>query len=863
MMRLKPRLPYPSSLSARHLFIGLMTLLLLLTAYTRLAQLTELPPGMHPDIGYYLSDGLRISRTFPDGLFLDDRPEPFWRFYLALLITLLDAPVFTHTFAGMTIGLLTVALTYRATLELLRLWRWLRPDEQRLGALLAAAAVAANMVLLFMNREGYRVALVPLSIAFFVFAWARAWRLRRGWGMAGFAAGLPVNTYISGLMSPVAAVGILLVFMLLGRPAARPKLRQIAALLLWMGIAITPQAVLFLNNPDAYARVDEIDANQGAPEISERLIDFWTDFATSIHAFYATGNYRPNYNTPDTPFLNPWLAAWAAVGAIVLLMNRSSLATPLIFILLGVMTLPGTLSDEPDHPFRLVGTFIPLAMLTGVGLAGIAFSLRRVPPRLAFFGGLIRRAVMLLTLGLVVGSVGFTWWRYEQHFQDERFLPDVYGWLSFAHYYSITWNDFLADLQKIDRPVYVPLPRLDTSLSAWQLRATAFPHVTTLDAIEFDPASLPVGDLWYPYLAEYSFPVFPLNPPPEQFALLTPGENGRGGSITILPPMQAGAAQVLYERVQAEGAPLYASNAWMMGWLLADVTPETLTQPPVEWHPSGARFADGALELVGYEATHDIERGTTWRATLYWRVLRPIRYDLFNTISLVHTDLTAVETQNHWLYRWIYPAVFWEVGSIVPQMVVFTIPDDLPAEAYTLGISLYTEPNNVLVSGTDATGNPLPDNWLLHQNHRVPLASVALPTADDAPNVTYGDSLRLKQVELDTIAPGATVNLTLTWDVLARPGNNYIQLLHLRDANGQYIVQDTLPFGGQYPTNVWYPGDVVQAPYTLNIPADSQPPYELMIGWYEYPSLVRLPAVQAGQALPDNLFVMPDLGTTP
>jgi hypothetical protein len=863
MIRSKPRVSLPSSFSARRLFLGLMTLLLLLTAYVRLARLNELPPGMHPDIGYYLSDALRISRTFPDGLFLDDRPEPVWRFYLALLIKWLDAPALTPTFAGMTIGLFTVALTYRAALELLRLWRWLRPDERRLGALIAAGAVAANMVLLFLNREGYRAALVPFSLAFFMLAWARTWRLRRGWGWAGLAAGLPVNPDISGLMSPVAAVGVLLVLMLVGQPAARPKLRQIATLLLWMGIAMTPQMVLLLNNPDAYARVNEIDANQGAPQFTERITDFWTDFATSIQAFYATGNYRPNYNTPDTAFLNPALAGLAAIGAGVLILNRNSLPGLLIFMLLGVMTLPGTLSDEPDHPFRLVGTFIPLAVLAGTGLAGMMYGLRQMPPRWDFFGWLARRFMALMTLGLVVVSVGYTWERYQRHFEDERFLPADYGWLSFAHYYSITWNDFLTELQAIDRPVYVPLARLDTTLSAWRLRATAFPHVVTLDSLDFDPANLPVGDLWYPYLAEYSYPVFPLNSPPEQFVLLTPGEHGRGGTMTILPPMQTGAAAPLYEQVQAEGTPLYASNDWMMGWRLPDVTPQTLTQPPTEWHSSGARFADDALELLGYEAAHDIIPGAAWRVTLYWHVLRPIRYDVFNTISLLRADLTSVETQNHWLYRWIYPAVFWEVGSIVPQVVTFTAPADLPAEAYTLGISLFTQPNSITVTGEDAMGKPLPDDWLLHQNHRVALPQARLIPGGDAPDVTYDARLKLKQVDMDALIPGERVNLTLTWEVLARPRGNHIQLIHLRDANEQYIVQDSLPFGGKYPTNVWYAGDVVQTAYALTLPADSQPPYELIVGWYDYPSLERLAAVDGDQPLADNLFRMPNLGSVP
>jgi hypothetical protein len=135
----------------------LIVALLLIASYVKLSGFLVTPPGMHPDTAEYVNDGLRISRTggqFP--LYFDTRPEPLWRYVLAGVVLWTNAVPFANKLAGNLIGILTVAVSYRAAFELLRLWPWCSAKARILGALICASAVASTVSLQFITRQGYR-----------------------------------------------------------------------------------------------------------------------------------------------------------------------------------------------------------------------------------------------------------------------------------------------------------------------------------------------------------------------------------------------------------------------------------------------------------------------------------------------------------------------------------------------------------------------------------------------------------------------------------------------------------------------------------------------------------------------------------
>jgi hypothetical protein len=70
------------------------------------------------------------------------------------------------------------------------------------------------------------------------------------------------------------------------------------------------------------------------------------------------------------------------------------------------------------------------------------------------------------------------------------------------------------------------------------------------------------------------------------------------------------------------------------------------------------------------------------------------------------------------------------------------------------------------------------------------------------------------------------------------------------DSAGALVTQhDSQPRGGQYPTSIWSPGEVVED--TLEVPV-SPGTYQVFVGLYQWDTGARLPVLLAGQAQADD-----------
>jgi hypothetical protein len=106
------------------------------------------------------------------------------------------------------------------------------------------------------------------------------------------------------------------------------------------------------------------------------------------------------------------------------------------------------------------------------------------------------------------------------------------------------------------------------------------------------------------------------------------------------------------------------------------------------------------------------------------------------------------------------------------------------------------------------------------------------------------------------------VTVELFWQALRRPSADYTIFVHVQDADGTLIAQnDSQPEGGNYPTGVWSPGEIVMTTHPIMFPSPlSNEPYTLYVGLYTWPDLQRLPVsqydvlIEAQQAL---LAVLP------
>ncbi|NLG48946.1 MAG: DUF2142 domain-containing protein [Chloroflexi bacterium] len=112
-------------------------------------------------------------------------------------------------------------------------------------------------------------------------------------------------------------------------------------------------------------------------------------------------------------------------------------------------------------------------------------------------------------------------------------------------------------------------------------------------------------------------------------------------------------------------------------------------------------------------------------------------------------------------------------------------------------------------------------------------------------DIYFGDKLFLLGYEIpdDNVKPGEALGLRLYWLALKRMRNDYtfsVQVFGRDDARIGGL--DTYPGGGNYPTSLWIPGEVVVETYAVPIDADAQAPTAgtVRVGIYDSLSQVNL-----------------------
>lgn len=122
----------------------------------------------------------------------------------------------------------------------------------------------------------------------------------------------------------------------------------------------------------------------------------------------------------------------------------------------------------------------------------------------------------------------------------------------------------------------------------------------------------------------------------------------------------------------------------------------------------------------------------------------------------------------------------------------------------------------------------------------------------------FGPAIEFLGYELATpvVAPGDTLYLTLYWQALATPGQDYRVFVHLTDGSTLWSQQDDNP-ACRLPTSVWRPDQMGVGQFRLSIPPEMPPGrYPLIIGLYQAGTLERLKITGgAGQVGDDFLYL--------
>ena len=89
--------------------------------------------------------------------------------------------------------------------------------------------------------------------------------------------------------------------------------------------------------------------------------------------------------------------------------------------------------------------------------------------------------------------------------------------------------------------------------------------------------------------------------------------------------------------------------------------------------------------------------------------------------------------------------------------------------------------------------------------------------------------------------------MTLFWDSLKPPDQDFTVFVHLLDENGQIVAShDGMPMENRFPTRAWKQGQIISDRHRLDLPASLEPgSYQVNVGLYLLETGERLPVWDA------------------
>ncbi len=263
--------------------------------------------------------------------------------------------------------------------------------------------------------------------------------------------------------------------------------------------------------------------------------------------------------------------------------------------------------------------------------------------------------------------------------------------------------------------------------------------------------------------------------------------------------------------------------------------------------------------LLGYEVLTDVaEPGSYLPIKLCWEPLAhtPTPYALFVQVL----DASQMDAPAVWGSRRTYPGLGnkptdrWALRQPFCSRVTVLVSEDAPTPfGATLEIGFIEPEMEARLRPATPVGEPLG----LATVRGVPVVSADAMADPQALLYRLDQAITLTGVgvgAVDEAQGGPTLPVTLTWQVTQSVPYDATVFIHLDDAEGNRVAQiDRQPLDARFPTSYWVPGQVVTDTYALplKIKTESLPlqtPLEMRLGMYTWPSLARLPVVDAAGA---------------
>lgn len=285
--------------------------------------------------------------------------------------------------------------------------------------------------------------------------------------------------------------------------------------------------------------------------------------------------------------------------------------------------------------------------------------------------------------------------------------------------------------------------------------------------------------------------------------------------------------------------PVYAAAPRI---LLGDLPSDTQR---LDW-----QYGD-SIKLVGYGIdTTRIAPNQELAVTLYWQPLAAMNQDYSVFIHLLGPNQESWGSVDSFPGMGSDPTRGWRPGKIIEDHYRLRVSADARKPSLArLEVGLYDYPTGQRLPVRDQAGVEL----ALTELARVSINGVTSspPPTSVITNADFGDSIRLigyssgTQPDQDGILlahAGDAVNLTLIWQAIAKPGNDYTRFAHLVIPGGAILAQQDIALGNDvYPSGLWIPQDWVTDTVTISVPDElTLGAYQVIVGLYDLRTMQRL-----------------------
>jgi hypothetical protein len=179
--------------------------------------------------------------------------------------------------------------------------------------------------------------------------------------------------------------------------------------------------------------------------------------------------------------------------------------------------------------------------------------------------------------------------------------------------------------------------------------------------------------------------------------------------LIVTDPAYANVGRVL-DQALASGRPVYLIKPMAGLEIKADLSPAgtlfraTANQTPPEHlvktalpeitlaTPPNGHIGE-TITLLGYDLSPlKIMPGTAITVTLHWQVTQPLSIDYTSYVHLVNSRGQGVTQNDHRPGGDFYPSNYWQVGEIVRDQHILTVPDTASPGEYRLRVGMYYQP---------------------------------------------------------------------------------------------------------------------------------------------------------------------------